>query len=175
MKEDLAQSSPVSDMHKSAFSEDHEIIDVRPLLKRCINTNVRRAARAVTRLYDEELAPTGLRSTQLIILIVVHNLKATTVSNLAHELVMDPSTLARNLKPLEKMNLIECNPGEDRRQKLVTLTSRGLYKIIEGTEYVMHAQEMLEEGMSDDELDHLLEGVTHLAHHAQDIHDHRHN
>ena len=63
----------------------------------CACLNVRKAARAITQLFDEVLQPTGLRSTQFPLLVVVALLGEAPVTQLAEELVMDRTTLARNL------------------------------------------------------------------------------
>ena len=47
------------------------------------------------------------------------------ISNLAEVLVMDRTTLSRNLKPLERQRLIGIEPGEDQRQRIVPLTEQG--------------------------------------------------
>ncbi len=99
----------------------------------CACFNFRKASRAVTQFFDETLAPSGLRSTQLVILLNVaasqRPVNSTeppaTVMQLAREMVMDRSTLARNLKPLEKQRLIKITPGHDRRTRVVRLTAHG--------------------------------------------------
>src|SRR6266568_2690129 len=65
----------------------------------CACSNVRKAARAVTQLFDEMLQPTGLRSTQFTLLVAVALLGEAPVTQMARALVMDRTTLARNLKP----------------------------------------------------------------------------
>jgi len=91
----------------------------------CACLNVRKAARAITQLFDEVLQPTGLRSTQFPLLVVVALLGEAPVTQLAEELVMDRTTLARNLKPLESQGLLTIEAGTDRRRHLVRLTERG--------------------------------------------------
>ena len=91
----------------------------------CACLNVRKAARAVTQLFDEVLQPTGLRSTQFPLLVVVARLREAPVTQLSRELVMDRTTLARNLKPLESQGLLTIEAGTDRRRHLVRLTERG--------------------------------------------------
>ena len=92
----------------------------------CACFNFRKASRAVTQLFDETLQPVGLRSTQLVILIATHLLKSASVARLAKELVVERSTLTRNLMPLEKQKLVKIVPGDDKRTRLVTLTPKGL-------------------------------------------------
>lgn len=91
----------------------------------CACSNLRKAARAVTQFFDVRLAPAGLRSTQLGILATLHRLGPRKLSDLADVLVMDRTTLTRNLRPLERRGLIQLDPGDDRRTRKVALTSKG--------------------------------------------------
>jgi DNA-binding MarR family transcriptional regulator len=91
----------------------------------CACFNFRKASRAVTQLFDDALQPTGLRSTQLVILIAAAVFDSLAVSRLARELVMDRSTLTRNLRPLERRGLLRLAPGKDVRTRLVVLTPAG--------------------------------------------------
>lgn len=91
----------------------------------CACANLRKAARAVTQFFDARLAPSGLRSTQLGILATLHHLGPRKLSDLADVLVMDRTTLTRNLRPLERRGLIQLDPGDDRRTRRVALTSDG--------------------------------------------------
>lgn len=93
--------------------------------KNCTNFNLRKAARTVTHLYDEMLKPSGLRSTQYSLLTVLSFGEAETISNLAHKLVMDRTTLTRNLKPLQSQGWIKRVPGEDHRTRAWTITGPG--------------------------------------------------
>jgi DNA-binding MarR family transcriptional regulator len=94
-------------------------------VKNCTNFNLRKAARVVTHLYDETLKPSGLRSTQYSLLTVLSLGGAETISNLAHKLVMDRTTLTRNLKPLQSQGWIKRVPGEDRRTRAWAITAQG--------------------------------------------------
>ncbi len=91
----------------------------------CVCFNIRKASRAVTQAYDAALQPSGLRATQLTLLAVISKSEPTTISQLGERLVMDRTTLTRNLRPLEKVHLIEIAPGEDRRTREVRLTAKG--------------------------------------------------
>ncbi len=92
----------------------------------CVCFNIRKSARAITQLYEEALRPTGLRATQFTLLVATRVMGTATISSLAKELVMDRTTLTRNLKPLEKQAFIRIIPGkEDRREREVTLTLAG--------------------------------------------------
>ncbi|MFQ5804483.1 MAG: MarR family winged helix-turn-helix transcriptional regulator [Candidatus Methylomirabilales bacterium] len=91
----------------------------------CACYNIRKAARAISQLYDDVLRPSGLRVTQFSILAVTRRLGPVTVTRLAEETVTDRTTLTRNLKILELQKLIRITPGHDRREREVTLTDRG--------------------------------------------------
>ena len=91
----------------------------------CACFNIRKAARAITQLYDDVLRPSGLRVTQFSILAVTRRLGPVTVTRLAEETVTDRTTLTRNLKILAQQKLIRITPGHDRREREVTLTDRG--------------------------------------------------
>jgi DNA-binding MarR family transcriptional regulator len=91
----------------------------------CACFNVRRAARAVTQLYDRVLAPTGLRATQVTLLAALARAGSIPFARLAAILGMDRTTLSRNLAPLERDGLLTLRPGPDRRVKLATITGKG--------------------------------------------------
>jgi DNA-binding MarR family transcriptional regulator len=63
---------------------------------------LRQAARHVTQIYDQFLAPSGLRATQYSILARLQRKGPMTINALAAELVMDRTTLGRNILPLER-------------------------------------------------------------------------
>ena len=87
---------------------------------------LRQAARHVTQFYDQCLAPSGLRTTQLSILAKLKRLGPLTINALARELVMDRTTLGRTMLPLEGDGLIAIRDGTlDRRSKELTLTKAG--------------------------------------------------
>jgi DNA-binding MarR family transcriptional regulator len=91
----------------------------------CICGNLRTAARVITQLYDEFLQPSGLLVTQFKLLGVLAAHGSIALSPLAEQLALDPTTLARNLKPLERDGLVDISVGEDRRTRVVRITERG--------------------------------------------------
>src|SRR5436190_24245003 len=92
---------------------------------------LRQAARHVTQFYDQCLAPSGLRTTQLSILAKVKRLGPLTINALARELVMDRTTLGRTMLPLERDGLIAIKDGTmDRRSKELHLTKAGTARLV---------------------------------------------
>ena len=97
----------------------------------CACFNLRKAARAVTQLYDKALRSTGLRTTQFTLLVGISMLGTVTVTRLAQIGVMDRTTLTRNLKPLERKGLIQITPGKDQRTRVVTITDEGQKALVQ--------------------------------------------
>ena len=98
----------------------------------CVCFNIRKTSRAVTQAYDAALQPSGLRATQLTLLAVISSSGPTAISQLGERLVMDRTTLTRNLRPLETQGLIGIAPGQDRRTREVRLRAKGRKALAEG-------------------------------------------
>jgi DNA-binding MarR family transcriptional regulator len=96
----------------------------------CTCLAVRQAARHITQFYDQHLMPAGLRTTQFSILSKLKRLGPMTINTLASELVMDRTTLGRNIRPLERDGLITVVPGHnDRRSKELQVTKAGIERL----------------------------------------------
>jgi len=94
---------------------------------------VRAAARHVSQSYDQFLAPTGLRTTQLSILAGLKRKGPLTINALAEDMVMDRTTLGRNILPLQRDGLITIKPAaSDRRAMELRLTEAGEKRLKEG-------------------------------------------
>ncbi|RAI60492.1 MarR family winged helix-turn-helix transcriptional regulator [Roseicella frigidaeris] len=92
----------------------------------CSCLAIRKAARHVTQFYDARLAPSGLTTPQFSILARLRHRGPSTINELAADLVMDRTTLGRNLRPLERDGLLAIAPDpEDRRRRALTLTAAG--------------------------------------------------
>ncbi|MCH7806503.1 MAG: winged helix-turn-helix transcriptional regulator [Proteobacteria bacterium] len=93
---------------------------------------LRKAARKVSRLYDDALRSTGIKATQLVMLSGVALREGATLTGLAEGLGMDRTTLSRNLTPLTKNGWIQVSPEGYRRTRTVELTAKG-NKVLEDT------------------------------------------
>ena len=91
----------------------------------CASLNFRRTARAITQLYDRELLRAGIRSTQFTMLVAIAKIQPTPIHTLSSILVIDPTTLTRSLRLLEKEGLIVVSKRSSKRQRLVRLTPQG--------------------------------------------------
>ncbi len=106
---------------------------------------LRQAARHVTQFYDQFLAEVGLRTTQFSILAKLRRLGPLSINALAKELVMDRTTLGRNILPLQREGLIAVVKGRtDRRSKELQLSDAGLERLRKGVKGWTEAQARFE-------------------------------
>lgn len=131
--------------------------------KDCLGFNLRKATRSVSQLYDELLRPIGIRGTQYSLLVTLQMSGAITVTELADNVVMDRTTLTRNLEVLEKQGYVEVMPGIDRRTRVVTITQDGLAILDKAYPLWEQAQARVKEAMGGDELHGLLERLSALT------------
>jgi|SRR5271154_516252 len=114
----------------------------------CNCTGLRKASRRLSHLYDATLASTGVKSTQYSILAEIERRgnQRPTVRELADALVMDRSTMGKNLRPIERDRLIELIPSEtDRRVKHVVLTQHGRARLAQAQVLWRSAQSHFEQ------------------------------
>jgi len=91
----------------------------------CACSNLRKAARAVTQLFDSALKPAKVRSTQFALLIAVARLAPVPIGRLAQLLVIDRTTLTRSLCLMERHGLVAISHRSTMRQKFITLSPQG--------------------------------------------------
>ncbi len=87
----------------------------------CASFNFRRAARAVTRFYDQALEPCGIRSTQFTILVGVAKTQPTSISALADVLVIDGNDFFRSPQRASALWRKACQCGVQRKSALCSL------------------------------------------------------
>lgn len=115
----------------------------------CACANLRRAARAVTRLYNQELRTTGLELTQFTLLMASNVAGETTQGNLGKLLALDSTSLTRMLRLLTKRGWIGVKAGDDRRQKLLRLTPSGREKLEHSRPHWERAQRRLQRNLGE--------------------------
>jgi DNA-binding MarR family transcriptional regulator len=91
----------------------------------CTCGELRKAARAITLLYDNTFKSSGLLSTQFGVLQVLCEIDSIQITDLAGKLGMDRTTLTRNLSVLERDGFIKISQGIDHRTRIVTATQKG--------------------------------------------------
>ena len=127
----------------------------QPFAAPCTCSRLRRATRAVTQLYDDALAPVGLRVTQLSLLRTLQRLGTLTIGELAARNLLDRTALSRNLEPLAEKRLVAIVAGCDARTREVTLTRRGTTAIAAAAPHWERAQREVARHVGRDRLDGL--------------------
>ena len=145
-----------------------EISKCKEIGRACACFKVRKAARAVTKLYEEMLRPIGLRATQFSLLMAARVVGPVTVVKLAQITVMDRTTLTRNLRVLEKRRLIEIKAGEDRREREVTLTAAGMEVLVQAIPLWEAAQDRVTQGLGEEKLGNLMDGLSEMISRLRD-------
>jgi len=100
----------------------------RTIATECVCIRVRQASRALTKNYDDALRAVGIQISQLAVLVAVAMFgePGASIHALAEVLVMDRTTLSRNLRPLERLGLLRvARSPTDARTRLVLLTRQG--------------------------------------------------
>jgi DNA-binding MarR family transcriptional regulator len=91
----------------------------------CACGKLRKASRAVTQYYEAALQPSNLTITQFGLLVALNLAEPVPIGVLADELVMDRTTLKRNIELLVRDGMVEIVQGNDRRAKLLKSTGKG--------------------------------------------------
>jgi DNA-binding MarR family transcriptional regulator len=129
----------------------------------CLCTQLRRASRGVTRLYDDALATVGLGVAQFSLLRHVQRLGQPSISVLAEAMGLDRSTLGRNLRVLEEQRLLQLGEGRDLRAREVRLTEAGLQRIQQGLPLWEQAQRELNAQLGEERRAELMKLLEELA------------
>ena len=131
-------------------------------LQNCACFNVRKSARVLTQHYDIAMQPIDLRVTQFTILAVLSSLSGITVTDLADYLMMDRTTLTRNLRPLETQGLVNTRPGEDKRTRLIELSKKGKNKLEKAIPLWKKAQKQVTEYMGNNRFNDFLTELNYV-------------
>jgi len=133
----------------------------------CACSNLRKAVRAVSQLYDDAFRPIGLRATQFGLLGATGMLGPLTINRLAEAMVIDRTTLTRNLRPLEKQGLLRIKSGKDRREREVSITKRGEVILAKGYPLWKKAQGKVIKGLGQERVNRLLKDLSAVVNVAQ--------
>ena len=113
-----------------------------PLLA-CTCANLRRAARAVSRLYSRELLPDGIEITQFTLLMALDQAGEIAQGKLGEILALDSTSLTRTLKLLKDHWWVQVKEGDDRRIRIFRLTKAGREKFQRSLPHWKQAQKRL--------------------------------
>ena len=96
-------------------------------MTKCYSMMLREAARKVSTLYDEALAPFGINIAQFSLLRRIERLQPVSMTDLARNAQLDRSTIGRNVRVLERIELVQSGHGDvDQRETMITLSDQGV-------------------------------------------------
>jgi DNA-binding MarR family transcriptional regulator len=110
----------------------------------CYCDVLRKATRKITAIYDAALIPAGVNLAQFSLLRKIQRADSVSLSELGRLAALDRSTIGRNVRVLQRMDLVRVTPGEDQREATVTLDGRGLAILSEATPLWDEAQRLIE-------------------------------
>ncbi len=148
------------------MSSNPEVLSLPAALdmaKSCTCFNLRKATRRVTSFYDAALKPCGLKVTQMTLLTAIRVLEPITIKRLAKAIVMDRTTLSRNVSLLNKKGMIDIEPGEDLRTRRLSLTEQGHTALVAAFPLWQKAQVEIIKELGEDRWASLLEGISDLV------------
>lgn len=122
----------------------------------CACGRLRRATRALTQLYDDLLAPAGLRLTQFSLLRTLARQGPHRISDLAAIQLLDRTALSRNLDPLVEQGLVEIVRGDDARTREVALSRKGAQALKAAEPHWARAQRIVAERIGPSKLETLI-------------------
>jgi DNA-binding MarR family transcriptional regulator len=137
----------------------------------CTCGELRKAARAITLLYDNALKSSGLLSTQLNVLDVICNSDSTKISDLSGKQGMDRTTLTRNLSVLERQGFIKISPGRDHRTRIVTATQKGRNAVAKALPLWNEVQDKVKQQMGENSWCELMQNLGHFVTVADQLND----
>lgn len=154
-----------------AFAEDrvtnprdrhHAAVAEVPVLP-CFCANLRRAARLVSQLYENEPEWPNMSIAQFSLLQAIARREALTHASLGSLLGLDQTTVSRSLATLGRLRWVRMAPGDDRRERRVTLTSTGKLQLRRAERAWRRAQARLRRQYRADKWNKMLRALTALA------------
>src|SRR5215510_6453141 len=120
------------------------VAEARDAVQACAGMNIRLAARRITGFLEARMQGTGLSLAQFGLMTHIAAAGDDTIGALAERAGLDPSTLSRNLRGLEREGLVEIAIVEkDLRRRAVWLTEAGARRLEAAIPAWRRAQEAL--------------------------------
>lgn len=124
----------------------------------------RKAARLITKLYEDHLACVALTSTQFSILVYVDDIGAASMKDLVEAMALERTSVIRALQPLERDGLLSIGAHEsDARRNVVRLTDAGRARLAQALPVWQEAQAEFEARFGAALAGQLREGLSAVA------------
>lgn len=131
--------------------------------KLCMCHNLRKTSRAITQFYDKMLEPSGLAVTQFSLLIRLSISESPTITKMANEMIIDRTTLTRNLGILQRRGLIKITESSnDKRTKNIITTNKGKELLAKALPLWEKAQGNVTEKFGKENCNHMLLGLSKI-------------
>ena len=115
----------------------------------CYCVVARTAARKTTALYDALLEPAGVTLAQFSLLRKIDRAGTASLTKLGQLTELDRSTIGRNVKALERLQLVRAALAKDQREAAVQLTRAGKRALKIGAPLWEEAQRRVETALGD--------------------------
>ncbi|MEJ2154114.1 MAG: MarR family transcriptional regulator [Desulfobacteraceae bacterium] len=117
----------------------------------------------LTRRYNWYLKPSGLSVSQYCMLANIHRNPGVSVTELAHLMSMDQTTVTRNLHGLENSDYIHLrSESSDQRIKKIQLTTQGTAKVAAARPLWEKAQREIEAVLDGKMIESLMDGLKKI-------------
>jgi len=114
-------------------------------------------------LYDDELRSVGLRTTQFSMLAYLNRAGEVKQGDIGELMLLEQTTVTRNLRPLLNAGWLEIRTGSDRRQRFVAITASGQEKLREAAPAWINAQRKMKAVLSEPTWQNLLSVLPNVA------------
>lgn len=100
-------------------------VSAQEIARRCVAVRLRQLTRVVTKLYNDALRPFGLTISQMNILVAISCVGAAAQGEIARALLLEKSTLSRDLERMRDRGWVTAAAGDDARTSVLGLTAAG--------------------------------------------------
>jgi DNA-binding MarR family transcriptional regulator len=126
------------------------------LIGKCACRNIRMTARVTTKYFDKIFMKAGIKAAQFALLSDISSHENISINELADILLMDQTTVTRNVEILRKLGLVYVEPGKDLRKKYVSISGRGQDKLKVTMPLWLTAQENIIKEIGEDKYEQFL-------------------
>ena len=133
-------------------------------LTECSCNMIRKSARKITQFYESGLRDAGIKLTQFSILAALANTGPVQLTQLADRLLLERTSLTRNLNVLERNGWVQLQTGiEDSRQRIVSLSKKGYEQLDQAIPYWKKAQKAIANEMGQDTITGLRKTLSEMT------------
>jgi len=91
----------------------------------CVATRARLISRSITAIYDEAMQGSGVKVSQVNLMVMVYNLGNARSTDICRIMKMDSSTLSRNVDRMKKKGWLDSRHEVGARSMVITVTPAG--------------------------------------------------